>query len=133
MKHLFRLQKGFVFLALAAITLTYFSFSLNAQTTIGTGRNGDPQAPSRAISGDITPKIGEYMDALVKAGWFSGSILIAQNGKVLVSKGYGMANAELEVPNTPQTKFRVGSITKAFTAIAIMRLHERGQLGLQAS
>src|SRR2546421_755397 len=133
MKHLFRLQKGFVLLALAAVTLTHFSLSLNAQTTIVAARKIDAQQVSLAMSADIAPKIGEYMDALVKAGWFSGSILIARNGKVLVSKGYGMANAELEVPNTPQTKFRVGSITKAFTAIAIMLLQERRKLGLQDS
>src|SRR5438132_8441593 len=73
------------------------------------------------------------MDALVKAGKFNGSILIARDGKVLVSKGYGMANFELDVPNTPQTKFRLGSITKPFTAIAIMLLQERGKLSVQES
>jgi CubicO group peptidase (beta-lactamase class C family) len=133
MKHLFALQKGFVLLALAAVTLNSFSLSVNALTTIGVDRKTDPQQTSRAPSGDITPKVGEYMDALVKAGWFSGSILIAQNGKVLVSKGYGMASVELEVPNTPQTKFRIGSITKVFTATAIMLLQERGKLSLQDS
>lgn len=84
-------------------------------------------------SQDIAPKIQEYMDALVKAGWFNGSILIAREGKVIVSKGYGMANLELDVPNTPQTKFRLGSITKPFTAMAIMLLQERGKLSLQDS
>jgi CubicO group peptidase (beta-lactamase class C family) len=73
------------------------------------------------------------MDALVKAGWFNGSILIARDGQVVLSKGYGMANVELEVPNTPQTKFRLGSITKPFTAIAIMLLQERGKLSVQDS
>jgi CubicO group peptidase (beta-lactamase class C family) len=82
-------------------------------------------------SQDLAPKIDEYMNALVKAGWFNGSILIAREGKVFVNKGYGMANFELEVPNTPQTKFRVGSITKPFTAMAIMLLQERGKLSLQ--
>ncbi|HMH42471.1 MAG TPA: serine hydrolase [Pyrinomonadaceae bacterium] len=133
MKHLFALQKGFVLLSLAAITLTHFSLSLNAQTAIGTDRKTDSQQTPQAFRADIAPKVSEYMDALVKAGWFSGSILIAQNGKVLVSKGYGMANIELEVANTPQTKFRVGSITKVFTAIAIMLLLERGKLSLQDS
>jgi len=131
MKRLFALQKRFVLLALAAVTLTHYPFSLDAQTTTGAGRKTDPQQTARAMGADIPPKVSEYMDALVKAGWFSGSILIAQNGKVLVSKGYGMANLELEVPNTPQTKFRVGSITKVFTAIAIMLLQERGKLSLQ--
>ena len=84
-------------------------------------------------SQDIAPKIDEYMNALVKAGWFNGSVLIAREGKVIVSKGYGKANFELDVPNTPQTKFRLGSITKPFTAMAIMLLRERGKLSLQDS
>ena len=50
-----------------------------------------------------------------------------------MSKGYGLANVELEVPNTPQTKFRVGSVTKVFTASAIMLLQERAKLSLQDS
>jgi len=133
MKHLFALQKGFVLLALAAITLTHFSLGPNAQTAIPTDRKTDSQQTPRAMSADIPPKVSEYMDSLVKAGWFSGSILIAQNGKVLVSKGYGMASVELGVANTPQTKFRVGSITKVFTATAIMLLQERGRLSLQDS
>ncbi len=84
-------------------------------------------------SQDLAPKIDEYMNALVKAGWFNGSILIAREGKVIMNKGYGMANFELDVPNTPQTKFRLGSITKPFTAMAIMLLQERGKLSLQDS
>jgi len=61
---------------------------------------------------------------------FSGSILIARRGRVLLSKGYGMANIEHRVANTPQTRFRLGSITKPFTAIAILQLQERGLLSV---
>ena len=68
------------------------------------------------------------MAARVKRDHFSGSILIAREGKVLFSKGYGMANHELDVPNTPQTKFRLGSITKQFTAMAILILQQQGKL-----
>jgi CubicO group peptidase (beta-lactamase class C family) len=90
------------------------------------------QTPGAATQ-DITPKINEYMDALVKAGKFNGSVLVARQGKVLLSRGYGMANFELDVPNTPLTKFRLGSITKPFTAMAIMILQERGKLSVQDS
>jgi CubicO group peptidase (beta-lactamase class C family) len=75
-------------------------------------------------------KIDEYMKAYVDKGWFSGSILAAKNGEILISKGYGMANYELGVPNTPDTKFHLGSITKQFTAMAIMQLEEHGQLSV---
>jgi len=80
------------------------------------------------LAQDIATKVDEYINAQTKLGAFSGSVLIAQGGKVLLSKGYGMANLELGVPNTPQTKFRLGSVTKQFTAMAIMQLQERGLL-----
>src|SRR5215813_1042608 len=77
----------------------------------------------------ITSKLDEYLSAAAKQG-FTGSALISRDGKVIFSKGYGMANYELDVPNTPQTKFRLGSITKQFTAMAIMQLQEKGLLSV---
>ena len=64
---------------------------------------------------------------------FSGTILVAQKDHGLMSQGYGLANRELDVPNTPQTKFAIGSITKSFTAMAIMILQDRGKLTIQDS
>ena len=78
----------------------------------------------------ITAKVDEYMNAAVRVDGFSGSILIARDGQPVVSKGYGMANVELDVPNSPQTVFRLGSVTKQFTAMAIMMLAERGKLNV---
>lgn len=68
------------------------------------------------------------MNAAVSAGKFSGVILIAREGRVLISKGYGKANIELNVPMTTGMKFRLGSLTKQFTAMAVMILQERGKL-----
>ena len=62
---------------------------------------------------------------------FNGTILVAQKGEILLNKGYGLANQEWEAPNTPQTKFAIGSMTKAFTSMAIMMLQEKGQLSVQ--
>jgi len=76
----------------------------------------------------IQSKADEYIRAYVEMGRFSGSVLISQKGKILLSKGYGMANYEHDIPNTPQTKFRLGSVTKQFTATAIMQLQEKGLL-----
>ncbi len=78
----------------------------------------------------IAPKLDEYLSAAAKQG-FTGSALVARDGKVIFSKGYGMANAEWDIPNTPQTKFRLGSITKQFTAASILLLQERGKLSVQ--
>ena len=82
-------------------------------------------APSAA---EIRTKVDDYVRAAMAVHSFSGSILVAQKGQPIVSKGFGMANIELAVPNTPQTVFRLGSVTKQFTAMAIMILQERGKL-----
>jgi CubicO group peptidase (beta-lactamase class C family) len=58
---------------------------------------------------------------------FMGSVLVARGDEILFSKSYGAANLEWNVPNTPTTKFRIGSITKQFTAAAILLLEERGK------
>lgn len=76
----------------------------------------------------IDSRVQELMEARVQSDRFSGSILVARDGKVLVRRGYGMANREHDVTNTPETKFRLGSITKQFTAMAVMILQEQGKL-----
>jgi CubicO group peptidase (beta-lactamase class C family) len=86
-----------------------------------------------AAAQDQLPKIDEYMNAAAKVDRFSGAILVARDGHVVVSKGYGMADLEEDVPNTPETKFRLGSLTKQFTAASIMLLQERGRLSVQDS
>jgi CubicO group peptidase (beta-lactamase class C family) len=78
----------------------------------------------------LTPKFERYMDACVRVNNFSGSVLVSRGGETLFARGYGLANAEHQVPNTPQTKFRLGSITKQFTAMAVMILSEQGKLRL---
>lgn len=83
------------------------------------------EAPSDA---QIAAKADEYMQAAVKFDQFTGSILVARDGKPVVNKGYGMANYELGVPNTPDTVFQIASLTKQFTATAIMQLQEQGKL-----
>ena len=61
---------------------------------------------------------------------FMGAVLVAKDGTVLLEKGVGMANVEWDIPNTPETKFRLGSITKQFTATAVLQLVEKGLLSL---
>lgn len=90
-------------------------------------------AQQTASSQDLPARVDEYLNGLTRENRFSGSILIARDGRVIVSKGYGMANYETDVPNTTQTKFRLGSITKQFTAMAVMMLQERGKLSVQDS
>jgi CubicO group peptidase (beta-lactamase class C family) len=81
---------------------------------------------------DPTP-MDRYMQVQVHRNHFSGTVLVARDGKILLAKGYGYANAQWKTPNTLQTKFRIGSLTKQFTATAIMQLREKGLLSLQDS
>jgi len=78
----------------------------------------------------VSENLDEYMTVLTDADRFSGTVLIARVGNVLLSKGYGMANYEFSVPNTPQTVFPIGSNTKQFTAAGIMKLQEQGRLNI---
>jgi CubicO group peptidase (beta-lactamase class C family) len=72
-----------------------------------------------------------YLSDLAKAKLFSGSVLIARNGEVLVKTGYGEADREKHLVNTAQTKFRLGSLTKQFTAMAILILQTQGKLNVR--
>jgi CubicO group peptidase (beta-lactamase class C family) len=79
----------------------------------------------------IQAKMNAYMQASMKFDHFMGSVLVAQHGKIILSKGYGMANKALGIPNTPDTEFRIGSNTKQFTAMAILQLVASGKLAVQ--
>ncbi len=75
-------------------------------------------------------RIDDYLNQLVARHEFCGSVIIARPDGLQIKKGYGMANFELDVPNRPFTRFRIASLTKPFTATAIMLLQERGALEL---
>ena len=75
-------------------------------------------------------KIDKLISAYAEYGNFNGSVLVAEKGKVIYKKGFGLANMELNIPNQPDTKHRLGSITKQFTAMLIMQLVEQGKLKL---
>ncbi len=81
-----------------------------------------------AASAQDTARMDQVIQSHVSAGTFMGTVLVARDGAVIVDKAYGMANVEWDIPNTPATKFRLGSITKQFTAAAILLLEERGKL-----
>jgi len=72
----------------------------------------------------------EVVQSYVRDSSFMGTVLVARGSSVVLSKGYGSANLEWNIPNTPATKFRLGSITKQFTAASILLLEERGKLTL---
>jgi CubicO group peptidase (beta-lactamase class C family) len=78
----------------------------------------------------FTQKVDRYLQPYLQNEDFSGCVLVAKQGKVLIRKCYGDANYELNVVNTPSSRFHIASITKSFTAAAIVILQKRGQLQL---
>lgn len=99
--------------------------ALPTQTSIAAAATSTPVADT------LTNRLEQYMQT--KKPSFSGTILVMQKGEILLNQGYGFANHEWDIPNTPQTKFAIGSMSKAFTALAIMMLQERGELSVQDS
>jgi len=81
---------------------------------------------------DTVYKVDTLIQSCTNQNKFSGNILIAKEGKVIFEKSYGFADRELNIPNSRITKFRIGSLTKQFTAVMIMQLVESGKLELQA-
>jgi CubicO group peptidase (beta-lactamase class C family) len=67
----------------------------------------------------------------VKQNHFMGTVLVERDGKAILDKGYGSADLEWNIPNAPDTRFRLGSITKQFTAASILLLEERGKLKVE--
>ncbi len=75
-------------------------------------------------------QIDELLKKYNEYGQFNGVALVAENGRVLYKKGFGYANMEWKIPNDVDTKFRLASVTKQFTAAVILRLAEQGKIKL---
>lgn len=98
---------------LVASTLT--NVSLAAEST-----------PDRSLEARVDAHLRPYFDT----GNFSGSILVARKGEILLSKGYGKASLEHDVPHTPESVFHLASVSRIFTPAAILLLEQRGKLSL---
>ncbi|HEY3474536.1 MAG TPA: serine hydrolase domain-containing protein [Anaerolineales bacterium] len=93
-----------------------------------------PQSPpltSTPPSEDTTSQIDKILSLHTEDETFTGAVLVARNGEILLGQGYGWADRENQITNTPQTKYRLGSITKQFTAMAVLILQSWGQLDVQ--
>jgi CubicO group peptidase (beta-lactamase class C family) len=86
--------------------------------------------PARSWAADPTSRMEEIVQRQVTEKQFTGAVLVAKRGVALFDRAYGLANREWDIANTPATHFRIGSITKQFTAVAILLLEERGKLKL---
>ncbi len=89
-------------------------------------------AANAAVAQDHAKQIDELVKTYQQYGQFNGSVLVAEKGKVILKKGYGMADMEWDIPNAADTKFRIGSVTKQFTAAMILQLVDEGKIKLDA-
>ena len=88
-------------------------------------------ASSAALYAESDEKLSERIDTyLIQSAknHFAGTVLVAKGNKIILNKGYGLADANANRPNGPQTIFNIGSVTKQFTAAAILKLVELGKL-----
>ena len=83
--------------------------------------------------GEIAAETDAFMNKLTGKGKFSGIVLVAHDGEAIFEKGYGLADREKQTPVTGQTRFFLGSLTKQFTAAAIMLLEQEGKLSVHDS
>jgi CubicO group peptidase (beta-lactamase class C family)/N-acetylneuraminic acid mutarotase len=83
------------------------------------------------VGPEAVTQVDEMLTAMARSGTFTGSVLIAQDGQVLLSEGYGLADRAQQIPNTSQTRFHLGSISKQFTAMAILMLQSQGKLSVK--
>jgi CubicO group peptidase (beta-lactamase class C family) len=79
----------------------------------------------------LTTAIDKLLSEQFKTDETGATALVARNGQIVYKKAFGMANLELNIPMQPDNVFRIGSITKQFTAVAILQLMEQGKLSLQ--
>ena len=79
------------------------------------------------------PTVDRFIAGHAKQHNFNGSILIQRKGKITYAKSFGLANFQFNVPNTIRTKYRIASITKAFTAVLILQLYEQGKIDLEGT
>jgi CubicO group peptidase (beta-lactamase class C family) len=85
-------------------------------------------APISPQDGGLKVRVGDYLAPYVKGNNFLGAVLIAKGDHVLVSSAYGESSYELHAANSPSTRFHIASVSKPFTAAAILILAQRGML-----
>lgn len=88
--------------------------------------------PSFATATDPADELDRYVESWFEVGRFNGTVLVTVDGRTILSKGYGPADLARGIPNGPETKFRIYSISKQFTNVLIFQLAAEGQLDLDA-
>ncbi len=95
-------------------------------------RPADQPAPTRLSFEEAVKELDKKAAELASKDKFSGDLLVARSGKIALQKSYGLADREKHIPNTVNTRFRIGSMNKMFTATAILQLVDKGKVDLAA-
>jgi CubicO group peptidase (beta-lactamase class C family) len=96
--------------------------ALAVACTVGFAQNSNDEA--------LKARLEQVASSYTADHAFMGTVLVADGDKVLLNKGYGMASLEWQIPNEPDTKFRLGSLTKQFTATLVLLLQQDGKLNI---
>ena len=112
-------------------SIFYLTCFLFVFVSLGTSCNGQSSNPYSANKIKAA-KIEEIIQLYTDYGGFNGSALVSFEGEIIYQNGFGFANMEWDIPNTVESKFRIASITKPFTAILIMQLVANNTLELNA-
>ena len=113
-----RHSKSLSVFILALVMLAGMHFSAAAQT-------------ANLSDESLAAAVNEMLENTYKPDEPGAAVIVVRDGKVILRKGYGKANMELGVPIEPDMIFRIGSITKQFTAVSILMLAEQGKLSLE--
>lgn len=89
------------------------------------------QIAAGSTAGGVSPRMQQVVNSFVADKSFMGTVLVVKDGKTLLDQGYGFADLEWQIKNVPEAKFRLGSLTKQFTAAGILLLEERGKLRVE--
>ena len=105
--------------------------ALGGLAAAGSAGAGRPR-PAGTAGGDVAGiAADEYLSDLAVRRLFRGAALVARGGRVLLGKGYDWADIAHRAPNTQHTRFRIASVTKQFTALAVLQLQDRGRLDVR--
>jgi CubicO group peptidase (beta-lactamase class C family) len=85
-------------------------------------------APTTRADAKTAAALDRYMQSMLDQGAFNGSVLVTRDGRILLEKGYGPADSDRDLPSTSDTKFRIASLTKQFTAMGVLILQAQGKL-----
>ena len=115
----------------AGVSLIVIAMSLVMLVSLESIAYGSDQSVTSKLTstvhGPISKKLDAHLNRMVQKG-YSGAVIVAKGGEIILRKGYGYANRENKQPVTPETVFTIGSISKQFTGAAIVKLEMQGKL-----